>query len=219
MRFLYLFLLPVVLAFAEDHAPVGSRPLPPQAVATLQANSDQDDQATSDDEDIAGCCWNRFSIDYYPTSFHSIYTISGFGDALGIEDGSIWQISYADAYRVRYWQASDPIVITQNHSWISSYRYRIINKNLGQSVAANLSLGPILDSEFSRYIVWIDLDTNVVVLSDNTHWQVSWLDSSLLVEWALNDYIIIGVNTGWDSSCRNILINSNMDHFIRAKQI
>jgi hypothetical protein len=55
-------------------------------------------------------------------------------------------------------------------------------------------------------------------MGEKTHWDISSGDASMLREWAPNDYVIIGYNSGWDSSCECILINVNMNSTVRAKQ-
>ena len=141
-----------------------------------------------------------------------------FGDSVGIEDGSIWQVSPFDTDLVHCWCADDVVTITQNRHWFSSYQYRIVNKNNGASIAVNLSLGPIIDGEHSLQITNIDHYNDLLVLSDRSQWKISSRDRYLFSEWTLGDYIILGVNSGWDSSCPFILINSNMNNHLRAKQ-
>jgi hypothetical protein len=212
---LSFFILPFVFAFADEHAPVGERALsfnPPRE----ESQNDAQNDGTA--EEAAGCFWGGCQLNYYPISCHWVFALSAFQDCLGLEDGSIWQIDSYQAYQTRDWLTNDPVVITQNHEWFSSYKYRMFNKNLGSSVAVNLSLGPILNGEYSRWIVLLDHDRGVVILSDDSRWTISYRDRGILDEWAINDYIITGVNSGWDSNCPYILINSNMDNFIRAKQ-
>jgi len=223
-----LLILPFVFANAEEHAPVGERQLSTDELVQQSQvmESEEMPPVSSTDpvsEEVAGYFWDGGYVTYYPISCHFIYAISAFQDSIVIEDGSIWQIDSYEAFRIRDWLTNDAIVITQNLDWFSSYKYKIVNKNLGSSVAVNLSRGPILagavGGEYTRYIAALDYDAGIVILSDQSRWTISSRDRFVLNKWAINDYIITGVNTGWDSKCPHILINSNMDNFIRAKQI
>lgn len=219
--FLSLFLLVAGMAIADDNAPVGSRSMSDEVLKELNAAKESEEaQGPVSDvntEEAAGC----FDCDYspvYPNSTHWIETLSLFGESVGIEDGSIWQVNCSDRNLVQDWVLSDPVIITQNRSWFSSCKYRILNKNDGSSIPANLAYGPIIGGEYSLQISNIDHYNGLLILSDNSHWKISSRDRYLFPEWTLGDYILLGVNSGWDSSCPYILINSNMDNFIRAKQ-
>lgn len=156
---------------------------------------------------------------YFPSSTHWLSSVSILGDSLEIEDGSFWKIASGDEYKILYWQASDPLVITQNTNWFSYYDYKIINKADGSVVYANLSIGPIVDGEYTHWIVDINYARGEIILEDYSHWKVCSADDYLFDEWALNDTLIIGVNSGWHSSISEyILINVNMNNYIRASQ-
>lgn len=169
-------------------------------------------------DEITHCYYCDNILSYSP-SHHWLYSISEYPNSITIDDGSVWQIDFRQADLLRNWLPNDSIVITQNRDWFSSYDYHIINKNLGTSIPANLSLGPILDNPYSRYIVFVDRFNRVVMLSDNSRWSISIFDEQLLNQWALNDSIIIGENSGWDFAHPYILINVNMNHSIRVKQL
>lgn len=223
--FFSLFLLTAGMALAADNAPVGIRSMSNDVLnernATKereQASDSEETPATEATEETAGCYNCDCSSIYFPNFCHRIVVLSVFGDSVGIEDGSIWQVSPFDTDLVHCWCADDVVTITQNRHWFSSYQYRIVNKNNGASIAVNLSLGPIIDGEHSLQITNIDHYNDLLVLSDRSQWKISSRDRYLFSEWTLGDYIILGVNSGWDSSCPFILINSNMNNHLRAKQ-
>ena len=212
-----LTILSTAVVTAGEKSGVGVRPMSQETLSLLQRQQERD-QNTPDNsggEEKAG--FYLADNVYYPPSCHSIFAMSVLADSLEIEDGSVWQIDYYDGYLVRNWYANDPVTITQNRRWFSSFQFRITNLNTGVSVAANLSQGPLLDGEYSRQIAEFN-PGGEIILTDESRWAVSSGDISLLQEWAHGDYIIIGVNSGWDSSCPFILINSNMNNFVRVKQ-
>ncbi len=155
---------------------------------------------------------------YYPLYCHWVAAIDAYGDSLETEDGAVWKINTYDRNKIFDWRSNDPIVLTQNRSWFSSYLYRMVNSNTGSEIEVNLVAGPFLNSEHARFVAGIDLYSSEVVLTDGTRWSVSYFDRGQLSGWVQNDCIIIGHNTGWDSSCDSVLINTNMNNFVRAKQ-
>lgn len=156
---------------------------------------------------------------YYPSSAHWLSSLSILGDSLEIEDGSFWKIASTDQYKILYWQTSDPLVVTQNTNWFSYYDYKIINKADGTTVYANLFIGPVIEGEHTHRIIEIDYLREKIILEDYSHWRICSADLYLFEKWALEDTVIIGMNSGWYSSCCEfILINVNMNNFIRASQ-
>ncbi len=146
----------------------------------------------------------------HPGAYHSPVGISLMGD-VELEDGSVWQVSPVDAAITRSWMPSDLVVITPNHSWFSSYQFKITNQNTGQAVLANLTLGPIYNGLYTRWITAIDYYYSVVYLDDGSVWNMSTWDSGTVDKWEPNDTVIIGVSDGLFSSTHpNILINVNM---------
>lgn len=155
---------------------------------------------------------------YFSPAVHCLAAVSVFGDSLTIEDGSQWVVNARDASKVLSWSSQDPILITQNHRWFSKFKYRIYNQNSGSYVEANLNLGPIDDGKHAPSVIAIDTVHGELVLSDNSRWQISSYDISLFEDWRLNDLIIIGYNSGWDSGSPVLLINVDMNHCVRAQQ-
>jgi len=225
-RFLLsLVLLPTALLFADSRAPVNVRPLSSEQIEQRQQMRENETPQNNTDSDISsldntsGYYYNDSPPFYCPPPCHWMCALSALGDSMMIEDGSIWQLGSYDRDLIRYWFINDPLVITQNGDWFSSYDYRIINRNTGSSVAVNLLQGPVLDDPHSRQIAAIDLQAGIVILSpDDLHWSISSRDRYQLDKWVPGDYVIVGINTGWDSSFANILINVATNSFVRAKQ-
>lgn len=146
----------------------------------------------------------------HPGAYHNPYSISIFGDSIELEDGSIWVVKPDHAHIITGWLPSDLVVITPNHTWFSSYDYKLTNQNTGEAVHVNVYLGPLYNGPFTHWIIAIDDYNNAVYLEDGSVWYMSSFDSSIIYNWVVNDTVIIGVNDGLFSSSRpNILINVN----------
>jgi len=155
---------------------------------------------------------------YYPSGVHYITTIFAFENRVEMEDGAVWTISRYDAPKLMRWLQDHPIIITQNHRWFSKYNYRIVNQVTGESLEANLFQGPFLYGFYTRYIASLDLYSGYAFLNDGTQWRISPYDAFLFDQFRVNDVIIIGHNSGYDSSCQGLLINVNMNESVRAEQ-
>jgi hypothetical protein len=212
MKYLSLFiaLLTTSLAVGQERSPVGPRDAQDCESYCNDAN---------DSCEVEGYYLDDNSAIFDQPSYHWIFALTSFQDYLEIEDGSIWQIDPYEGYKLRNWLMNDPIMITQNREWFSSFQFRIINKGTGTSVKADLSQGPILDGDYSLQIAHVIHQTGEIVLSDESRWLISSRDFSPFYQFAIGDYIIVGVNSGWDSGCPFILINSNLNRFVRAKQL
>lgn len=164
-----------------------------------------------------------FIFDRHPTlycrdNYHYLVSLSSLGDLIDFEDGSGWRVNPYDSYKVFNWFSDDPLVVTQNSRWFSSYAYKVINKRTGSSVEADLFRGPFANGEFTLYIYAIDPVLGEVMLTDSSRWQISSHDLDIFDTWDLDDAIILGSNSGWDSDCEAILINVNTNNFARAGQ-
>jgi hypothetical protein len=222
-RIFFFLVLPAALLIADEHAIVNSRPISPDLTARMQSERESEqaqnaNSATDHNEEIAGYYLADYPPVYFPPSCHWLGAISALSDSLQIEDGSMWQIDPYDAYKIRNWFANDPLIVTQNRSWFSTYQYRIINQNTGYSIDVNLIEGPVLNGEYSRQIAALDTFRGEIVLTDNTRWTISRRDAYLLPTWERGDYIITGINSGWDSDYNCILIDVATNNFVRAKQ-
>ena len=156
------------------------------------------------------------SDDFY--NLHAIHLLGNERVTLELDDGTHWLVHSYDESKIQTWKQNDPLMITQNHSWFSSYKFQIINKATQESIQANLHLGPFVDGLKTFYICHIDHQRKVLSLSDNTYWEIALKDEHVLQEWKVSDALIKAVNTGSDSSKPSILINVNMNDFLRAKK-
>lgn len=155
---------------------------------------------------------------YVPPNYHWMTALSSMGDSLEIENGSVWKMDVRASYDVFYWSSSDPLVLTQNQEWFSSYNYKLLNQITGGSVPVNLFLGPVLANVHTKFLADFDFQQGVAILTDGSRWLICPRDIVSFYRWILNDCILIGSNSGWESSYDSILINSNMNHYVRARQ-
>ena len=139
--------VPFLLLAEEEpsHIPVGTRGKP-------KAESDQ--KAVMQSSSRSAGFFDTAPRVYSSSSLHWLYKAEY--DTLELEDGSIWKVAPRDQYRFSSWLLDDAILIAQNDRWFSRYKYRIINRHTRVSIEANLSLGPIVNGKFTRYISAID---------------------------------------------------------------
>lgn len=190
------------------HIEVGSR-----------ASSISNEPEQSSDETRESNSQFLFCSRVSPLFTHSLSSISSFRDLIEIEDGSVWKVGYSDQKKLIHWRPNHLLIITQNSRWFSSYRYKIVNLSLSESVEADLSLGPLEHGIYTCFITAIDYKAKQILLSNNTRWQATSSDASIFRQWKMHDAVIIGQNTGKQDSYSGLLINVNMNNYLRAKDL
>lgn len=161
----------------------------------------------------------------FGSSPHRLASVTPFENEeyeLALEDGSIWKISSYDGEKATGWRSNDPITVTQNNRWFSRHSYRLINDASGVAVEANLFQIPDPYGPHSRHIVGIDCDRKEVLLSDNTVYNISFLDASVIRGWTNHHFIIIATNSNvsfLDSGKDILLINASTNDSVRAKKL
>jgi hypothetical protein len=226
--FALIALLSPLFLFAETEEGrilVGERSsLPPNANSESEAATIQEESFGDREQNDSWLSYifDRYPSAYYPASIHWLSAVAAFGDSVELEDGSTWKVSSYDQYKANTWRTQDPLVVTQNHRWFSKYNYRIINTTSGAMIEANLHFGPFKNGKDTPYVSFIDFDEYEVHAINGkgevTHWDICSKDRQNFDGWDLNDALIIGHNSGWDSRYECILINVNMNNFVRAKQ-
>ncbi len=211
---LFTLLLPSFLLAEDQRVSVGT---PPEQIEILD---DFDSEEASECLDLArNGFFHSYPPIYYPASSHWIMKISAFADALEIENGAVFEFDSNDGQKALNWRAQTPIAITQNRTWFSKYSYRIVEHSSGESIPANLKLGPYENSEYTYYLSIIDRNQVAVALTNNMSMAVCPDDQKAFSTWHEGEAIIIGINSGWQSKTYNfILINVNKNNFVRAKQ-
>lgn len=206
-------LLPAFLSADEERVPVGER-----VEQSISEDFDSEEAGEISENIRSGFLDEYYPPVYYPASCHWMMKVSALGDSLEIEDGSVWEINSSDGYKALHWKMRDPLIITQNRRWFSSYDYKIQNKTTGSTVDVNLKLGPFENGQYTNYIAIMDRRKGELALTDSSNWEICPRDRSLFRNWKENQAIIIGVNTSWESSYDILLINVNTNNYVRAKQ-
>lgn len=154
----------------------------------------------------------------YQTAVHWLAGISPQGDSVELEDGSHWKIPSQHYYSIFSWRLGDSLTITPTRSFWSNYNYYITNNATSTYVSANLYIGPVAFGPYTHWIVGMDPTNGHVFLENGSAWCISCQDAYLFNDWAINDTIILGTNDSWFTSYDTMLINVNMNHYVRAKQ-
>jgi hypothetical protein len=157
------------------------------------------------------------SIDYFPQD-----------NIVKTEDGAEWIFDSSDVAAVRNWKPDDMVLITPKGRWFwgSNYSYVMTNKDIGVSVDVNLFQGPIAFGTNSSWVIGVNQNLGQIYVmngeGERSVWEISNVDHYLFKEWKVNDTIIMGQNDSWlwwFSSFDHIIVNVNMNHFVRAKQV
>lgn len=152
-----------------------------------------------------------------PVDRHCLVSVANMGRLLEIEDGSQWAVSASDAYVLRNWYRGDTLSITPDDSWIVFYDYYIKNETNGTVIKANLHNGPLAFGPYSHWIIGIDHFNGHVHL-ERMVYCVNPKDRYILKDWALDDHIIFGLYNTWFSDFDHILINVNVNNYVRVQQ-
>lgn len=159
----------------------------------------------------------RFFNSYQPKTIHWLTNTSYSGTQLELEDGSYWKIP-SDVFSTYNWKIGDPLVVTPNRSWFSHYKYYLVNQITGGYVPADIYVGPGLSNPYRHWIIAIDYALGHIFLENGTAWAISGNDGFVASDWMINDSVIIGANDSWFSGYDSILINVQMNNYVRAYQ-
>lgn len=152
----------------------------------------------------------------HPGTFHFAITVDFIAKQIQLEDGSIWNISAKDIYKVLDWSIRDIVVITPNSEWFPGpYNFRLVNQSTGDSIAVQLGLflTPFYHTTYNYQILCIDDANQRIWLNDGSCWDIAFWDYSY--EWQVGDTIIIGANPN-SLTKPTLLINANLATSARA---
>ena len=158
----------------------------------------------------------------HPMAVHWCTGGSANNELIEIENGSVWKVSPFDTNKTRAWCAGDPIVITQNSSWLwfSEFAFVFHNMRTYQSVEVNITAPPHSDSTKNHWIQTIDLLSGIIELENAKFWGIHSSDLSKVQAWEEDDWIMVGMNDGWSSLKHpEILINARTRDFIRVRDM
>lgn len=143
--------------------------------------------------------------------YYHLVAFSDTGDVVQLHDASKWQIERSGRQKVLYWVQSDDIFIKPCVACFSSNRYVLHNRTTNQAVEAQLINPPLPMGAYTFRIVNIQPYERLVLLSDNTVWQVG--PDSNFSQWKIGQRLLVGVNNKWrTASYPHILINVDMNY-------
>ncbi len=165
-----------------------------------------------------------------PLAPHFVREIDPIGAHVTIEDGSLWTVSMEDEWIVRNWYGRCELSIQPNSLsfWNKltntrpAYKYRLVNLYTGESVAANLSLGPLAFDPNTRQIATIDYYRGEIFLTNGQIWKVDLTGpcQEILNHWYAGNAVIAGTNDTWYSLGNpHILICVEDDNWLPAVRI
>lgn len=193
-------------------------PIPIKAQRFALLTSDQMIQATA--------------ANYSPHLYHYADGIP-YQNVIRLEDGSEWTYSGADADLVRSWRKGDhgdALVLSPKITWIwgSDFSYTLTNRTQNTSIDVNPFKGPVSFGHSSTWVVGLDYyNGRAYIMHNQPHgeaikstWAISSSDNYLFKDWQINDHVIIAENNNWVwwlSPFNYVIINVNMNHYVRAR--
>lgn len=210
----------------EEFTTVGERTLPKELQEKLENRPEQDQTLTKKQiklrkklEDGVQVSFSADPSYYLPSHYHFLRSVSPSGDSVELHDGSTWKVPFEDFYKLMHWKSGEIIVIKPKRSYKPTFAYILHNQTQNQVAEANLFLGPHPDGHHSHWVAAKDSYRRLVYLEDGSCWKISEADTLFFNKWHIKDYIISGMNNSLWSSHNNILINVNMNHFVRANKV
>ncbi len=154
---------------------------------------------------------------FYPLTCGWLANKAVTGNVVALGDGSQWKISPDFVGEVQDWKMQDPIFVSPNYTPFSAHTFWLQNKRTGSSAMANLFLGPEEFGQNSHWIAHIDRPNHVVFIENRVGFDVDARDRDLLADWSVRDTVIVGVSNSWYGSSDHILINVNLNQFVRGR--
>ncbi len=149
------------------------------------------------------------------SALHASHTLRETTPLLVFEDGSRWEVSDVDL--TEEWGVGDPLSITPNTSWFSSYDYWITHLSTHATVKANFHSLPDPSDSHGNWMVDVDLSGHILLQNGNV-WCTDPRDLSLLRGWSMNDPLVLGDSSTKNSYYNHILINTNTDEYVRVQR-
>ena len=166
----------------------------------------------------------------YPTLSHFVRETDAQGSIVTIQDGSVWSVKECDQETVKNWSVHTELTIMPNSLsfWNKltgsrpSHKFRLVNLQNNQTVAANMSLGPFKYNPNTRKIDRIDYARGEIYLNNNSVWKVDTSSPSMQIlrDWQKGHAIICGTNDTWFSlGSPFILISVEKENWLPATRV
>lgn len=191
-------------------------PLEERSACKNCSHDNEQESAANDEKVINGA----YYFTTHPDAEHNPINISGNGSTIETEDMAIYSVKRYDWYKTVNWQPYHTILLVPNHSWFSSYYFKFVNLDTGESAAVNMTLGPVYENTRTHWIEAIDYDARMIRLEDNSMWSMSWLDQGIVNTLERYDVVVIGTNDGWwKGSNPNILMAIKSFKYARGAKV
>ncbi len=133
------------------------------------------------------------------------------------KNGSIWKVSNIES--VKGWENSKHLVLTQNHAIFSTYKFALINQDLGLAEPVSLIKAPFPNGKHNLFIESLSTQVNAIKLNNKQIFVVQAEDNGSLKGFHENNLILLGANTS-DKDARNpyiiIDVSLNSNDYVRA---
>jgi hypothetical protein len=161
---------------------------------------------------------NREDLLIAPSTDHVLISKNVFYDTVTLEDQSTWVVAPPDVYKISGWEPRHAMMLTPHHSYFSSYKfqYTLSNLTLKSSVRVNFVSHPCDYTPKCRWVISLNTYANRLFLNDGSTWKIHPDDAPLFKDWGINDFIVYGKNDQLLTTFPFILINTRLDHFVRA---
>jgi hypothetical protein len=185
-------------------------------VVKIEQGNNVDEQVVEELVPLAEVVGNFKNDSYYLQRIHNdgyyhLVAFSDTGDIVQLHDASKWQIARSGCQKVLYWVQSDDIFIKPCVACFSFNKYVLHNRTINQAVEATLINPPLPMGAYTFRIVNVEPYQRLVLLSDNTVWQVNPKDMNFS-QWKVGQRLLVGVNNRWRTEpYPHILINVDMD--------
>lgn len=146
-------------------------------------------------------------FDHYITCFVD-------GHRIQIEDGSIWQVSQKDRYKIPRFMGHE-LSFRADESWFGSGCYcYFVNKDSKDTIGVTLTAGPSSYTQNSHWVSYLEPKKSILFLDNGAIFSLYDNDREYFKNWLADDFVITGDYHSWLSQTRHILFNYRTKEFI-----
>jgi len=134
-----------------------------------------------------------------------------------LSNGSRWYLSNFDS--IKSWEKHNNLTITENHVFLSLYKYALVNLDLNTATPISLISPSTPDNKEILYIKGIDHLNNIIMLNNGQLFLVNKNDHGTLKKFHENNIVILGANTDESELSNPFLIidaSLNSNSYLRA---
>ena len=152
-----------------------------------------------------------------PNCDYIVEEILDYGNQIKLDNGSKWKVSETDVYKIiMSWNKNDKVTVYPNTSWFVSYNYYLKNEISRSMVGANIVSPPLHRGPKTHWVQALNKFSGHLFLDDGSSWKIASEDWALFERWKNGDSVIIGLYKNWVSTYNYILIDVEMNCYVRA---